>query len=295
MVAVLSIPNSTITGIPAQQVSDLVVGVTAGPLLLWEPGNTIAPYTGVPVSGLIPDLARTLATTTIGADPGDLAVTSSINNTGAKTKIERTAKGGVHIMASQLNQDTSYELWRLGLGSARLGYVNANAGHSYYLGAWFRKTRQFGSGTLAAQPFGLQKGSPDSTAADRWLTAGPNSTGSHITTGPVSGDSRLINLTTVDDGSNGLLIFVGISTNATPASWTAALDQFVSVGAKSSGQANKYPSLVLYRAYLEDLTVSGRTGSTVAGIDRAEFVAQCQTSGGRYYGDTWSDPATVLP
>jgi hypothetical protein len=201
----------------------------------------------------------------------------------------------VHIIASQLNQDTSYELWRLGLGSARLTYINANPGHSYYLGAWFRKTRQFGAGTLAAQPFGLQKGSPDSTAADRWLTAGPNSTSSHITTGPVSGDTRLINLTTVDDGSNGLLMFVGISTNATPASWTAALDQIVSVGAKSSGQANKYPSMALYRFALHDITADGRSGATLAGIDRAEFVAHLQTSGGRYFNDTWSNPATVLP
>ncbi len=297
MPAFTKFAGSNIVGVPLPPPSALLSGITAGPLLLWEPGHPDAPYSGVPQTGTMPDLAATLSAATIGSAPGEFAITSSINNAGAKTKIERTAKGGVHIMASQANQDTTYETWKLGLGTARLNYVNANPSHQFYLGLWFRKTRQsLLTGTASAQVVGLFRSDPVSTPSDRWLTAGPNSTSSHITTAPAAAASNASSGSpvTIDDANAGLLMFAGVGATAAPASF-AALDPFVAVGAKNAGQANKMPSVALYRAYFEDLTVSGRDFPTVAAIDRGEFVAQCQTAGGRYYGDTWSNPATALP
>lgn len=58
--------------------------------------------------------------------------------------------------------------------------------------------------------------------------------------------------------------------------------------------ANKSPSVALYRIYVEDLTLSGRTYAQVKAIDDAEF-NKAFGVGGRFYGDTWSDPAAVLP
>lgn len=57
---------------------------------------------------------------------------------------------------------------------------------------------------------------------------------------------------------------------------------------------NASPSYALYRIYIEDLSLSGRTFDQVRAIDEAEFIKAFGV-GGRFYGDTWSDPATILP
>lgn len=57
---------------------------------------------------------------------------------------------------------------------------------------------------------------------------------------------------------------------------------------------NESPSFALYRIYIEDLKLSGRTFAEVKAIDDAEF-EKAFNVGGRFYGDTWSDPATILP
>lgn len=62
----------------------------------------------------------------------------------------------------------------------------------------------------------------------------------------------------------------------------------------SSQVVNKAASRIIYRIYVEDLTLSGRTYAEVKAIDDAEFT-KAFAAGGRFYGDTWSDPATLLP
>lgn len=57
---------------------------------------------------------------------------------------------------------------------------------------------------------------------------------------------------------------------------------------------NKCQSLIIYRVYIEDLNSSGRTYEQVKAIDDAEF-NKAFGVGGRFYGDSWSDPMTVLP
>ena len=57
---------------------------------------------------------------------------------------------------------------------------------------------------------------------------------------------------------------------------------------------NASPSYILYRVYVEDLSLSGRTFDEVRAIDEAEH-AKAFAVGGRFYGDTWNDPATLLP
>lgn len=58
-------------------------------------------------------------------------------------------------------------------------------------------------------------------------------------------------------------------------------------------RTNKAASRVLYRWYLEDLTVSGRTYAEVLAADYALY-QQAFGVGGRYYGDTLpTDPSTI--
>ncbi len=66
-------------------------------------------------------------------------------------------------------------------------------------------------------------------------------------------------------------------------------------GSISANQAiNAGPSFIVYRIYIEDLKLSGRTFAEVKAIDDAEH-AKAFAAGGRFYGDTWSNPATILP
>ena len=63
----------------------------------------------------------------------------------------------------------------------------------------------------------------------------------------------------------------------------------------TSNQAvNACPSHIVYRIYIEDLNLSGRTFDQVRAIDEAEH-AKAFAVGGRFHGDTWSNPATLLP
>lgn len=55
---------------------------------------------------------------------------------------------------------------------------------------------------------------------------------------------------------------------------------------------NKQNSVILYRAYIEDLTVSGRTYAEVDALDYALYQAAF-AAGGRYFGDTYTDPVTL--
>jgi hypothetical protein len=300
--AVIRTPGTHITGIPAPPASQLLSGVTAGPLLLWEPGNPDSAHTGVPADGsTMTDLAATQAAATIGSAPGGIGVTNQITN-GTQAKIELTAKGGIHLIESQATQTGAYQLFRLGMGSARLAWVNSRpATDRWYLGAWWVTTRGFKAGyTGSHQIFGLRRnGDVDSSDLTlRLLTTGPSSTAAHAITTPPTGDARALSGSPVfvdSDPSTGKRSFVAAGSTGQPTGWTVAVDQFVSVGAHVSGEVNNFPSVVLYRCYIENLTVSGRSFATVAAIDQAEYQAQVVTPGGRYYGDTWSDPATVLP
>lgn len=71
--------------------------------------------------------------------------------------------------------------------------------------------------------------------------------------------------------------------------------QYGATFAPSSG-ANPYVNpgaFLFYRAYIEDLTVSGRSYAAVDALDYAEYTKQVTTAGGRYYADTYTDPATI--
>lgn len=49
---------------------------------------------------------------------------------------------------------------------------------------------------------------------------------------------------------------------------------------------------MIYRVYIEDLTVSGRTYAQVDSIDFALWQAAF-AAGGKFYGDTYTDPSTL--
>ncbi|NLP82572.1 hypothetical protein HF576_01800 [Microbacterium sp. CFH 90308] len=296
MPSVLRIPGTLIQGVPTPKASTLLQDVSAGPLVLIYPGSPFAPLESLPaVSGPVANLAAELAAATIGGDPGSPTITNAIAPGSVKMKAELTAKGGIHVMNSLSAQASPYEPVDISLGSAELlAFINANPTHDYYLGAWYRVTR---IGPYASNPHhfaGLQKGNPVGTAGDRWLTVGPTSTSSQAYA-PTSASGLRLGPVERRDGSGGAYtFFAGIGTTDAPASFVA-LNRLVRLGAASIGQVNGLSSIVVYRLYLEDLTASGRSFADVAAEDHDEYVAEILTPGGVYYGDSWSNPATVLP
>lgn len=60
-----------------------------------------------------------------------------------------------------------------------------------------------------------------------------------------------------------------------------------------SSRNNVAPSWVVYSWHMCDLTVAGLTYAQADAIDLAEYTKQVLTPGGRYYGDTNTDPATI--
>jgi hypothetical protein len=54
------------------------------------------------------------------------------------------------------------------------------------------------------------------------------------------------------------------------------------------------PSFILYQYYLEDMGASGRTYAQIKAIDDQLF-AEAFAPGGKFHGDTWSSPATLVP
>jgi len=52
-----------------------------------------------------------------------------------------------------------------------------------------------------------------------------------------------------------------------------------------------HESMIFYRFYCEDLSLSGRTREAVAALDD-ELFAEAFAVGGKFYGDTYTDPST---
>lgn len=277
---------------PATPASMLLVGVNAGPLLLVEPGNPLNPVTGVPANGTaLPDLAALNTALTLGTDPDALTVTNTSAAGSVKTKVERSTKGGLHVMNSQTAQASPYELFDVALGAQRSAFVNAHLNHSYYIGVWFRQTRA----AAAAFPGGVP------VAALR--RTGTYATNDHIVAGgvaggipwtlPRTGDSQLVGTRVRQDAGGSM--FTAAAANAPYVTPFELQGPLIRLLTWNSARVNNMPSILFYRAYVEDLTVSGRTFAQVAAIDEAEYIAQVRTEGGRYFGDTWNVPSAVLP
>jgi len=61
----------------------------------------------------------------------------------------------------------------------------------------------------------------------------------------------------------------------------------------NSGSKDNAGSWAFMRAYIEDLSISGRTFDEVAAIDSGLYSKEVLTSGGRYYNDTYTNPSTL--
>ena len=252
---------------------------------------------------------------------------------GAAGLIERTTKGGLHGISPQSGASITGSGPVLALSTKLIKYILENPKHDYFMSLWTRVTREpvspFNNSTIfalngsgqqtnsylfnvaAAQSANLANGvyplniRPNVTsirlglrdtsttlrgdrfismATDTWRTAtagledslpgdGTNTTvtGSHAGGGIAFGSA---------------LSWPGIGATGNVANGNFAVTNNVA-------HKNNVSSHIVYRLYLEDLTVSGRSYATVDALSWAEYQKQVLTPGGRYYGDTFTDPATL--
>lgn len=262
---------------------------SAGSLLLFDYAHPLSTFPAtVPATGAaIPNLfgSQLAALGGAGSADGILNIGGAIAN-GTKGKVERSGKGGLHVVVSQANALASGDGVAVQAPAALYAYMVANASHDYYVSAWDRLTRAnivpdmamlygFSSYTVV----GLVNINPEATYQGGALlgavlpgnTVGPRRASAAV--------DAYVPDASASVGSSGL------------PQWGAPPDTFNDTILASRNQ--KWPSFIAYRLYVEDLTVSGRTYAEVDAIDYALYTQHVLTPGGRYYGDTFTDPTTI--
>jgi len=277
-------------------------GMSAGTLFLFDPGHSKGAFAGLPANGAtVPNVAASVAAGITGAAESALAGAVSYGRDAPNALLlERTPKLGIHGLPSQVNQATQFNGWWINLPVAIRDYIFNNVPtHGLYASVWIRKTRDFtGSPPAPQSPFHIHS---VSAAASNFLFTMQN-----ITMAPSAGAQLLgRNIPTPAVGTP-VMPAIGVKdySGTKPGAATSTLAQCgVGVfGAWASLNINKGAGLVLYRFKIEDLSLTKRTNNGVGGTlaeeyaaalakDQADFDAAFAV-GGKFYGDTWTDPAT---
>ncbi|AKJ72045.1 hypothetical protein [Gordonia alkanivorans] len=274
--------------------------LNAGSLVLVDATHAAGPWgAGVPTSlpNLAADPLRSLLATTDGT-----AALSIANTVSAATgMVERTAKGGLHVIAKKTGT-VAGESVLAHMSTQLQEYLNANSTHALYLSAWARATRArtIGSGPTAVPVAGLRR--EHSTVHTGWLSAYYASSG-NVATNPGTTSPNYINRTigALSSGVGSYRVALGI-TGRNDTVWGASVlsSRLIELGNVMTGNEDHAPSTIVYACQLVDLTVAAaELGLSVAqaydeadAIDAAEYAAAFGT-GGRYASDTFTDPTTI--
>lgn len=262
---------------------------SSGTLLLIDPTHPLTPWaSGVP-SGAVPNLAAETASTITGANASTAATFSTAGLTATVGKFERSGKGGLHGIISQVNNTASGQYGALAFEDWLRTYFLNNQSHSFYFSIWQRITRAGGTVTTTAPPYAGIFRNPSGASNAKVLmdTAGTKSTA-------MQSQSNQPGPNTI--GPTYRSAAVGAYTGSSITTLANVVAEAV-WGTKPNGTSNLaaafniQPSWILYRVTLEDLTVSGRTFAEVNSIDYAEY--QKHVIAGRFSGDTFTSPATI--
>lgn len=279
----LVIPYSfTDKKLPVLRVDDALPG--AGALLLYDATHAAGRWGGGARNGLsIPNVAAEQARALTGSD---LTGSLEMGSTGPMT-VARTGKGGLHAAPSAVAPLPAGNFVQVVPPAALAAYLIENPGHSYYFSQWTRGARQTPR----------QSGVPAFTAA---FAKGGNS---FLLDLYRNGDTQ----GTYPNGNLGADVFLGAQTNnmaegeparqdiavagwfgPVPAAASEVLTYPFMLGRTGPAHSQEVqPEVILYRVYLEDLTVSGRSYAQASEADDTVFRREVLTSGGRYSGDSY--------
>lgn len=261
--------------------------LTDGSLFLAETMHPAAPWqAGIPGNGYaIPNLADAAAL----LGPGDHSGRCQINGTptAGKELIERTGRGGVHMIVSPTASTGTAML--LQFPDSVMAYLaNRTPANNFYLSVWGRVTRPAAANGSARAFTSLARynngvyGLMLSNVTAQNRPRGADQIGAHSEGEAAAGPMYQA----IAGRSNER---ISLDTYTAPGARTFGTFGFTTPFNVGAGQQ----SWVFYRAYLEDLTVSGRSWAEVDALDYSLYRRQVITPGGRYYADTFTNPATI--
>lgn len=287
----IALPDVTFTGTaPVLPLIDPVVPPTGG-LLLIEGNHPLGGFpAGVPTNGAaITNILRAEAAVLLGVAASTLDPLQVVTNMATTFgKVERTTLGGIHAIQSTTQGTTTGDGYQIRYPLNILTYMKANSSHAFYQSVWNMPTKII-SGTYNSNF--VQRASPGPVYAFGMGNYGSGGAG-HTVVGKQNGKTLGVVNTPMCSAH------AVINTDAT---WISEAADFALVwnGMYEVGnfgpinRTGKNGARVMWRTYIEDLTVSGRTYEQVLELDNIEFNRQVTTVGGRYYGDTVAtNPAT---
>lgn len=261
--------------------------MSAGSLLLIDGGHSAGGLSATP-GAMLPNIAWETFAGLLGSGTlSTLSPTFEMGGTGIGCGKELTPKGGLHVATQQGGAVTNQNGYRVQRPSALQTYLTANTSHDYYASVWINVTRAASAVSGVGCPILSMTDTTSATGnfvaiISTVATGGTNIIG-HVETAGYNGSGvqrRDIAVTqatgTVDDIRQELIHWGAVG------AWASAL-------ISAPGNLLSY---ALYRAYIEDLTVSGRTYAEVSALDQAAYTAAFAV-GGRFRSDTLTAAATL--
>lgn len=242
--------------------------LNAGSLFMLDPSHTLSQLAGVPVdSQPLYNLAWKEAKGLIGSGDSDTLRGTFRNSLGVHGRFERTAKGGLHGIVSQVTKTSQNA--KIQLPAAVGNYLTTKPARQYATFLWgsltrLRKVEDVREVLISVSPNPLQN-----NLINGWFN---NVTGSQRLS-----FNRPTGWVGTPDGASFL--------SCVPA-WGGA-DAYTHVNQLNSS------SLIIYRVHIIDVLASGKTFAQLDAEDAAMH-AQMFGVGGKFYGDTFTSPA-VLP
>jgi hypothetical protein len=282
-----------------------------GSLWLFDVRSSIE-GSGVPANGApLYNLAWREAKLALGTGTEATLAAPMAITPGTGMTFERSGKGGFHSIADVTNIPGSGTGASIEASSIIKDHILAFPGHSYYLSAWQKITRVPGSPTDSHRDFGIHKRSTNwgqaslmmayngatgrtsvfyilpgaggrANLPDLLRVSGPNLAAPH--------DAHVIGATSAV--ASAPFWATNSATTIVPPANASELGLGVFFGRYNAGAGPGEGSRIMYRVYLEDLTISGRTAATVQAADVA-LQTVAFASGGAFYNDTYTAPTTV--
>lgn len=291
----LAIPlDTTLTGanFPVLRQDEIL---SDGSLMLLDVAHTYSTIgAGVPAdNALLGNIAWQEAAALTGSDEAGVSAWFELVG-GTGFSMERTGRGGLHFMVSQSGNLGANVGAEISLPTPIRAYLAANPAHAYYLSAWTRLTK-----AAQAVVSGVTY-NPATLTVQRTVSATSNYLAYDDMTDayPLAGNPKRLGVRQ-DGGVNTLgnrlhAIAADGWTGTPPAAASEVRPGLLIAGARGAYTAlaasNGAPSLIVYRLYLEDLTVSGRSFAEVDAIDLAIHTRRF-AAGGNLNGDTYTTPA----
>jgi hypothetical protein len=135
--------GTTLTDPAAPRLATIDRLESPGSLYLIDMTHPTAPMDpGVPAHlAVVPNIfGETLGALASGDVHASMGIGGGINNA-VKGKIERSSRGGLHVIVAQATPLAAGDGARIKMPDALLAYIKANPTHDYYASSWDRLTR----------------------------------------------------------------------------------------------------------------------------------------------------------